>query len=118
MPLFKDKADILNRQYQSVFTHEDPDSSIPDPGGDPFPAMKDITVNEESERKLLQKSNQQKASGPDMIPARLLKEYADDLAPILHSSSTSPFNQEPFQMTGKVQENRQGICCIQERPAL
>ena len=31
----KDKADILNRQYQSVFTHEDPDSSIPDPEGDP-----------------------------------------------------------------------------------
>ena len=79
----KDKADILNRQYQSVFTHEDPESSIPDPEGDPFPAMKDITVNEEGVRKLLQKSNPQKASGPDMIPARLLKECADDLAPIL-----------------------------------
>ena len=33
----KDKADILNRQYcQSVFTHEDPATSIPDPDGDPF----------------------------------------------------------------------------------
>ena len=34
-------------------------------------------------RKLLQKSNPRKASGPDMIPARLLKECAEDLAPIL-----------------------------------
>ena len=32
----KDKADILNRQYQSVFTHEDPDSTIPDPDGTLF----------------------------------------------------------------------------------
>ena len=79
----KDKADILKRQYQSVFTHEDPDSSIPDPEDDPFPAMKDITVNEKGVRKLFQKSNPQKVSGPDMIPARLLRECAGDLAPIL-----------------------------------
>ena len=34
-------------------------------------------------KRLLQKTNPQKASGPDMIPARLLKECAEDLAPIL-----------------------------------
>ena len=79
----KDKADILNRQYQSVFTQEDPDSSIPDPDGNPFPAMKDISVTEEGVKKLLQKANPRKASGPDMIPARFLKECAEDLAPIL-----------------------------------
>ena len=79
----KDKADILNRQYQSVFTHEDPDSTIPDPDGDPFPTMQPFTVIEEGVRKLLQKSNPRKASGPDMIPAWLLKECAEDLAPIL-----------------------------------
>ena len=70
----KDKADILNRQYQSVFTHEDSDGTIPDPDGDPFPTMHQFTVSKEGVRKLLEKSNPQKASGPDMIPARLLKE--------------------------------------------
>ena len=34
-------------------------------------------------RKLLQKTNPRKASGPDMIPAGLLKERADELTPIL-----------------------------------
>ena len=79
----KDKADILNRQYQSVFTHEDPDIPVPDPDGDPYPDMEHITVTEEGVRKLLQKSNPRKASGPDMVPARLLKECSEELSPIL-----------------------------------
>ena len=41
------------------------------------------TVSEEGVSKLLQETNPRKASGPDMIPARLLKECADKLAPIL-----------------------------------
>ena len=52
----KDKLDILNRQYQTVFTHEDPDSSVPDPDGDPFPDMTNFTISEESVRQLIQKS--------------------------------------------------------------
>ena len=60
----KDKADILNRQYQSVFTHEDPDIPVPDPDGDPYPDMEQITVTDEGVRKLLQKSNPRKATGP------------------------------------------------------
>ena len=32
----KDKIEILNRHYQSVFTHEDPDIPVPDPDGDPY----------------------------------------------------------------------------------
>ena len=34
-------------------------------------------------RKLLQKSNLRKASGPDIVPARLLKESSEELSPIL-----------------------------------
>ena len=78
----KDKADILNRQYQSVFTQEDPDTQVPDPDGKPYPDMNNIYVSEDGVRKLLQKSNPRKATGPDMIPARLLKECAEELAPI------------------------------------
>ena len=79
----KDKANILNRQYQSVFTHEDSAGTISDPDDDPFRTLHQFTVSEEGLRKLLQKSNSRKASGPDMIPARLSKECAEDLAPIL-----------------------------------
>ena len=45
--------------------------------------MHQFTVSEEGVRKLLQKSNPRKDSGPDMIPARLLEECAEDLAPML-----------------------------------
>ena len=79
----KDKADILNRQYQSVFSQEDPDTQVPDPEGKPYPDMNNIHVSEDGVRKLLQKSNPRKATGPDMIPARLLKECAEELSPIL-----------------------------------
>ena len=70
-----DKANILNRQYQSQFTDEDK-SEIPQPEGEPSPTMADIHVTTEGVLKLLQKLNVNKASVPDMIPARLLKELS------------------------------------------
>ena len=70
-------------QYQSVFTKEDQDTQVPDPEGKPYPDMNNIHVSEEGVRKLLQKSNPRKATGPDMIPVRLLKECSEELAPIL-----------------------------------
>ena len=78
----KDKADILNRQYESTWTKEDT-SDIPTPDGVPYPAMPDIKVNKEGVAKLLHKLNPSKASGPDLIPARILKELAVELAPFL-----------------------------------
>ena len=45
--------------------------------------MDNITVTEQGVKKLLQKSNPQKATGPDMIPARILRECSEELAPIL-----------------------------------
>ena len=39
----KDKADILNRQYESTWTREDT-TSIPTPDGTPFPSMPEIKV--------------------------------------------------------------------------
>ena len=78
----KDKADILNRQYQSVFTNEDT-SDIPTPDGKPYSSMPEITVSIEGVQKLLQKLNPQKACGPDQIPARILRDLADVIAPPL-----------------------------------
>ena len=85
----KDKADILNRQYISVQTVEEPGEAIPDPEGEPFSDMNDIAVQEEGVRKLLKKCNPNKASGPDCIPARILRECADEIALILTAIFTS-----------------------------
>ena len=79
----RDKADILNRQYQSVFTQEDPDTQVPDPDGKPYPDMKNVYVSEDGVRKLLQKGNPRKATGFDMIPGRLVNDFSEELAPIL-----------------------------------
>ena len=92
-----------------VLTHEygneDPATSILDPDGDPFPDMKGITVSEEGVIKLLQKTNPRKASGPDMIPARLLKECADKLAPFLKTfqkCNPPDFKFYPSKLTDKI----------------
>ena len=45
--------------------------------------MEEIYINEDGVRKLLQKTNPRKATGPDNIPARILKDCASELAPIL-----------------------------------
>jgi hypothetical protein len=60
----KDKADILNMQYESVFTKEDI-TNIPKPAGASYPSMPNIKVKEEGVKKLLQKTNPNKACGPD-----------------------------------------------------
>ena len=73
------KADALVDQFTSVFAQE----------GDEgprlqqlFPDMPAIEVGEEGVRKLLSSINPSKAGGPDGIPARFLKEAANELAPI------------------------------------
>ena len=76
------KAEILNTQFQSVFTEED-QSNMPDKGPSPYQPMDDITVSEKGIRTLLQNLQPNKATGPDGIPAFLLKSAANELAPIL-----------------------------------
>jgi hypothetical protein len=45
--------------------------------------MPEITVSIEGVQKLLQKLNPQKACGPDQIPARILRDLVDVIAPPL-----------------------------------
>ena len=59
-----DKADILNRKYESVFTKEDI-TNIPKPAGTSYPSMPNIKVKEEGVKQLLQKKNPKKACGSD-----------------------------------------------------
>jgi hypothetical protein len=78
----KAKAEALSRQYQRVFTKEDV-SSIPDKGPSPYPSMHNIIVQEAGVEKLLNSLNPRKASGPDKLPTKLIKEHASILAPVL-----------------------------------
>ena len=82
-----DKANILNRQYESVYTREDEEGYIPCLDGQPYPSMPDITVSKEGVVKLLKKINPSKACGPDMIPARILRDMADEIAQVLTAFS-------------------------------
>ena len=75
------KANILNRQYQSVLTKED-NLDIPQPSGQPYRPMQELKITTEGIRKLLQKNNPGKASGPDAISAKILKECTDEIVPL------------------------------------
>lgn len=76
------KASILNQQFQSVYTKEDL-QNLPDLGTSPFPPMDNITVNERGIFKLLKGLRPFKATGPDEVPAFILKSAADTIAPYL-----------------------------------
>ena len=78
----KEKANIFNSHYRSVFTNE-PDEVLPDKGSSPHPLMEDITITTPGILTLLQNLNIHKALGPDTISTRLLKETAEVTAPIL-----------------------------------
>ena len=82
----RDKAQILNKQFQSVFT---PESALPLSAlaqsilPSPHPDIPEIQVNELGILKLLQKLKPHKAGGPDNIKPIILKQLAIEIAPIL-----------------------------------
>ena len=78
----KDKAEILNSQFYSVFTKEDL-SNIPECTGHPYPIMPSISIFTTGIQKLLEEVDAKKASGPDSISAWVLKHCARKIAPIL-----------------------------------
>ena len=67
-----DKANICNRQFESAFTRES-DTEIPSKGNSPFTPMGEITVDPKGVLKLLNNLKIHKASGPDGLSARVLK---------------------------------------------
>ena len=76
------KAELLNKQFKSVFTQEDTDH-LPQITKRKFPGMPEINVNVNGVQKLLSELNIHKATGPDDIPSRILKDYANEIAPAL-----------------------------------
>lgn len=78
----QEKADILGSQFESVFTAE-PDIPLPNILPSKYPSMADIIVQGNGVEKLLRGLDPSKSSGPDNIPAILLKETASEVSPIL-----------------------------------
>ncbi|KAI0221088.1 hypothetical protein LSAT2_027493 [Lamellibrachia satsuma] len=86
------KADILNTQFSSVFT-KGGKINVPNLGTCKYSVLPDITVCETGMRKLLEAVKPHKATGPDAIPARVLKDYAAEIAPVLTLIYQSSLNQ-------------------------
>ncbi|KAK3085493.1 hypothetical protein FSP39_004174 [Pinctada imbricata] len=78
----KQKADLLNKQYHSVFTPENQDEHPPTLN-DNYPSMAEIIVTSYGLEKLLKNLDHTKATGPDELPARILKQFASELSPHL-----------------------------------
>ena len=73
------KAEILNHQFQSVYTKE----NLTNIGQSKIPSMKPITISTPGVIKLLKHLKPHKASGPDNIPTRLLIMVAEEIAQML-----------------------------------
>ena len=78
----KDEALVLNEYFTSVFTTEDT-FDVPSLDGHPFPDISPINVTNDGVTALLSNLKIHKASGPDRIPASLLKNLATTLVPSL-----------------------------------
>ena len=76
------KVDILNTQFSSVFT-KGGKINVPNLGTRKYSVLPDITVCETGVRKLLEAVKPHKTTGPDAIPARLMKDCAAEIAPVL-----------------------------------
>ena len=77
-----EKAEKINEHFKSVFTAEDL-KDIPLRNPSIYAVMPDISINVSGVHKLLSDLNPFKATGPDAISTRFLKETAYELAPML-----------------------------------
>ena len=77
-----DSFSILNDQFQSVFTdtHSIPTATLLGPT---FPNISPINITSERVLQLLQELDPHKASGPDGIPSKCLKETSVSIVPAL-----------------------------------
>ena len=79
----KEKAEILNKKFSSAFTSDDSDTFADTVlEGPSLPPISNIFINENGVFKMLSKLDVKKAGGPDLLPCKLLRELAEELAPI------------------------------------
>ena len=73
------KSEILNKQFQSVFTKKKT-TATPGLFGNKYPSIGNLSITLKGVEKLLEKINISKAAGPDLIPGRMLNMLAPELA--------------------------------------
>ena len=78
------KSEILNKQFQSVFTKKST-TATPRLFGNKYPSIGILPITLKGVQKLLEKINISKA---DLIPGRMLNMLAHELASILHAIFT------------------------------
>ena len=88
----KTKAKLLNSQFSSVFS-TDNTSNIPNLGTSQYNEAPQITVTQNGVYKLLHGLNQHKATGPDEISTKFLKEMAAPVTPALTLIFQASLNQ-------------------------
>ena len=76
------KANLINDHFSSVFT-KPCNSDIPTKGASPYKDLPKVTVTLNGIRKLLSGLQTKKATGPDNIPARLLKAISSEISPAI-----------------------------------
>ena len=81
------KSEILNKQFQSVFTKKST-TATPRLFSNKYPSIGKLSITLKGVQKLLEKINISKAAGPDLIPGRMLSMLAPELAPIVHAIFT------------------------------
>ena len=87
----KDQAEILNKQFQSVFTTENL-SNIPECHELPILPLHNVAISVDGVKKLLCTLDSSKSCGPDNIPVRILKYCSVEIAPILTVIFTQSLN--------------------------
>ena len=89
----QEKANAINAQFLSVHTEEDV-STLPDLGTSPYNSITTEYITVEGVACLLADLQSHKAHGPNEIPARLLKETAYNMAPLLTLIFKASLHQE------------------------
>ena len=76
------KAQLLNKYFTSVFTSSTA-ATFPPFNEPPLPDITTLSIDTRGVLTLLQNLQVHKASGPDEIPARFLKEFSEEFAALL-----------------------------------
>ena len=101
----EDKAEILSAQFKSVFTAENT-STQPSVNMPVVQIMPSIHISTSGVELLLQHIQPHKASGPDTIPARVMKECASSVAPPLAVIFRKSLQTGDVRQTGETQTSR------------
>ena len=70
------KATLLNQQFKSVFTPRNPNNQVLRLDGPSFPSLRPLIISTIGVQELLCKLNVKKASGPDNISCKILRELS------------------------------------------